>query len=425
MTTSPTKDQIARALEDARARSLGLLEPVSARDQARQVSELMSPLCWDLAHIGHYEELWLLRTLTDAAPTDPAFDDIYDAFKHPRRERVQLEILDPAGARAFVADVRARVLQVLDATDLDRGNPLLRDGFVYGMVDQHEHQHDETMLATLQLMEGFVHPAADAAPARLPVPAPSPPAPDVVVPGGTYVVGTSDDPWAYDNERPEHEVTLAPYRIDTTPVTNADYAEFVASGGYDDERLWTPAGWAWRHDAELEAPQFWSPAGSGSWSRRRYGRVEGLPPHEPVQHVCWYEADAFARWRGARLPTESEWEVAAAGASTEHANLWRAGAHRFAPSDVRSWDASGASKWGVQQLFGDVWEWTASDFLPHPGFVSFPYREYSEVFFGSDYKVLRGGSWATHPSAMRSTFRNWDFPIRRQIFSGFRCARDA
>jgi iron(II)-dependent oxidoreductase len=293
------------------------------------------------------------------------------------------------------------------------------------MVVQHEHQHDETMLATLQLMDDFAHPAADAAPTRPPVSAPSPPAPDVLVPGGTYVVGTDDDAWAYDNERPQHEVTLAPYRIDTTPVTNAEYAAFVASKGYDDERLWTPEGWAWRHEAALDAPQFWLPAGSGSWSRRRYGRVEDLPLHEPVQHVCWYEADAFARWRGARLPTEAEWEVAAAGASTEHANLWRAGAHRFAPSDVRSWDAAAASKWGVQQLFGDVWEWTASDFLPHPGFVSFPYREYSEVFFGSEYKVLRGGSWATHPAAMRSTFRNWDYPIRRQIFSGFRCARDA
>jgi iron(II)-dependent oxidoreductase len=281
------------------------------------------------------------------------------------------------------------------------------------------------MLATIQLMDDFAHPHADGAPAQEP-PAEPPRLPrDVLVPGGTYVVGTSHDPWAYDNERPEHEVTLRPYRIDTTPVTTAAYADFVADGGYDDERLWCPAGWAWRNEAALEAPLFWSRAGAGSWSRRRFGRVEDLPRHEPVQHVCWYEADAYARWSGARLPSEAEWEVSVAGASVEHANLWRDGPHRFAPSDVRAWDATAASKWGVRQLFGDVWEWTASDFVAHPGFVSFPYREYSEVFFGSDYKVLRGGSWATHPSAMRSTFRNWDFPIRRQIFSGFRCARDA
>jgi iron(II)-dependent oxidoreductase len=424
----PSKEYIAGALEVARTRSLRLLDPVPVRDQSRQVSELMSPLCWDLAHIGHYEELWLVRTLSNAAPIDLAFDDIYDAFKHPRRERVELDILDPDGARQFVSDVRVRALDVLHAADLEGGGPLLRDGFVYGMVVQHEHQHDETMLATIQLMADFVHPDADGpAAGHLAVSGarPSPPTPEVLVPGGTYVIGTDDDPWAYDNERPAYEVTLPPFHIDTTPVTNRAYAEFVASGGYADERLWTQAGWAWRVEAAVGAPQFWEPATAGSWSRRRFGRVEDLPLDEPVQHVCWYEADAFARWRGARLPTEIEWEVAATGASTEHGNLWRSEPHRFAPSDVRAWDENSASKWGVRQLFGDVWEWTASDFVGHPGFVSFPYREYSEVFFGSDYKVLRGGSWATDPSAMRSTFRNWDYPVRRQIFSGFRCARDA
>ncbi len=150
------------------------------------------------------------------------------------------------------------MLDVLGTAELDDGDPLLRDGFVYGMVVQHEHQHDETMLATIQLMDDFAHPDADGMPARAPLRPPPSSAPDVLVPGGTYVIGTSSDPWAYDNERPEHEVTLAPFRIDTTPVTNGAYAEFVASGGYDDERLWTPAGWAWRNEAGLEAPQFWS-----------------------------------------------------------------------------------------------------------------------------------------------------------------------
>jgi iron(II)-dependent oxidoreductase len=431
VTTGPSKPQIAAALAEARARSLALLDPVPAADQSRQVSELMSPLCWDLAHIGHYEELWLVRTLSGAAPTDPAFDDIYDAFKHPRRDRVSLPILDPAAARRFVADVRERGLDVLDATTLDNGEPLLAGGFVYGMVVQHEHQHDETMLATIQLMNDFAHPHADGnsrtadrddAENDL---AAVVPAPDVPVPGGTFVIGTSDDPWAYDNERPGHEVTLAPFRIDTTPTTNGAYREFVDAGGYHDARLWTLAGWAWRQEAALEAPQFWHREGDGAWSRRRFGRVEDLPLDEPVQHVCWYEADAFARWSGARLPTEAEWEVAAAGATIEHANLWRAGPPRFGPSDVKRSHPGAASKWGVRQMFGDVWEWTASHFDGYPGFVSFPYREYSEVFFGPDYKVLRGGSWATHPAAMRTSFRNWDYPIRRQIFSGFRCARDA
>ena len=417
--TTMRRTDVASELRRARERSLHLLAPIPDAEQRRQVSELMSPLCWDLAHIAHFEELWLLRALSDAAPTNHTYDDLYDAFKHPRRERPSLPILDPDGARAFAASVRARVLALLDRIDLHGDEPLLHDAFVYGMVIQHEHQHDETMLATIQLMsDEFAHP--DAAVDAHPAPTVDPRA-TVAVPGGLHTVGTGDDPWAYDNERPSHTVELAPFVIDRFPVSNGRYAEFVADGGYDDPRLWTPAGWAWRQEAGLVAPQFWQAEGRGTWSRLRFGRREDLPLAEPVQHVCWYEADAFARWSGARLPTETEWEVAAAGASTEAANL---GQRRWAPTPIGSRPAT-ASRVGCEQLLGDVWEWTSSDFAAYPGFRSFPYREYSEVFFGPEYKVLRGGAWATDSVAMRPTFRNWDYPIRRQIFAGFRCARDA
>jgi iron(II)-dependent oxidoreductase len=418
-----TKFEIVAALEESRRRTLELLAPVPDLEQRRQVSELMSPLCWDLAHIGHYEELWLVRELAGVPPTNAAFDDVYDAFKHPRRDRPALDILDAAGAREFDATVRTLVLEVLDDIDLEADDPLLADGFVYGMVVQHEHQHDETLLATLQLMDGFVHPAGDgdgvphARAYAVGLPG------DVFVEGGDYVLGTDDAPWAYDNERPAHVATLTPYRIDTLPVTNEKYAEFVADGGYDDPSHWTPEGWAWRTEAGLVAPQFWCRDGDG-WARLRFGHVEPVPPGEPVQHVCWYEADAYARWSGARLPTEAEWEVAAQGTPRAGADLWRDGDRRFAPSPVGT-EADVASDRGARAMMGGVWEWTASDFVAHPGFRAFPYREYSEVFFGSDYKVLRGGSWATHPTAVRTTFRNWDFPIRRQIFAGFRCAREA
>jgi len=420
-TDAPTVPaRVADELERARRASLDLLAPVPDADQRRQVSALMSPLCWDLAHIAHYEELWLLRALDDVAPTDARFDDLYDAFLHPRRERVDLPILDPAGARTFAADVRARVLDHLARVDLGSDDPLLHDGFVYGMVVQHEHQHDETMLATIQLMgDDFAHPDAVLVDTGATEPSIDPAA-TRAVPGGTVTLGTDTEPWAYDNERPAHAVTLGPFVIDRYPVTNGRYAEFVADGGYDDARLWTDAGWAWRTEADLTEPEFWRAEGAGAWSRLRYGRREDLPLLEPVQHVCWYEADAFARWSGARLPTEAEWEAAAEGAPLDPANLGRV---RFAPSPIGTRPAS-ASRWGVEQLLGDVWEWTASRFAPYPGFRSFPYREYSEVFFDDQYTVLRGGSWATDPVAMRATFRNWDFPIRRQIFAGFRCARD-
>jgi iron(II)-dependent oxidoreductase len=376
-------------------------------------------LCWDLAHIAHYEELWLLRALSDIAPTNEAYDDLYDAFKHPRRERPSLPILDPDGARAFAAHVRARTLDLLERVDLHATDPLLHDAFVYGMVIQHEHQHDETMLATIQLMsDEFAHPAATVETVAAP---PVDHLATVSIPGGAYTVGTSDTPWAYDNERPEHPVAVVPFAIDRYPVSNRRYAEFVADGGYDEPLLWTAAGWAWCQETGLVTPQCWRAEGNGSWSRHRFGRREDLPLDEPVQHVCWYEADAFARWSGARLPTEIEWEVAATGASTTAANL---GQQRWAPSPIGSRPGT-ASRFGCEQLFGDVWEWTSSDFDGYPGFRSFPYREYSEVFFGPEYKILRGGAWSTDAVAMRATFRNWDYPIRRQIFAGFRCARDA
>jgi iron(II)-dependent oxidoreductase len=420
-----TKPEIVASLEESRRRTLGLLAPVPDEGQRAQVSELMSPLCWDLAHIGHYEELWLVRELAGEPPIDVTFDDVYDAFKHPRRDRPALDILDARGGREFDAAVRARALAILDRLELDNGDPLLDGGFAYGMVMQHEHLHDETLLATLQLMDDFAHPAADgddttasaAAAPRISLPH------DVLVEGGDHVLGTDTDPWAYDNERPARVVVLEPYRIDTTAVTNAAFSEFVDSGGYDDAAYWSDEGWAWRKEAGLVAPQYWR-RDDDTWVRRRFGRTEPVPPDEPVQHVCWYEADAYARWSGARLPTEAEWEVAAQGTPVAGADLWRERDRRFAPAPVGT-SVDVVSDHGARGMLGGVWEWTASDFLAHPGCRAFPYREYSEVFFGPEYKVLRGGSWATHPTAVRTTFRNWDFPIRRQIFAGFRCARDA
>jgi iron(II)-dependent oxidoreductase len=425
--------RIVAELEGARRRSLDLLAPLDDPDLLRQHSPLMSPLVWDLAHVGNYEEIWLVRARGGPAVGE-RYDDVYDAFRHPRRERPSLPLLGPADARAYIAEVRALALDVLDRRGTG-DDPLGRDGFVYGMVAQHEHQHDETMLATLQLMaEPGYRPVLTPPPAPVVDPASLPA--EVLVPGGPFVMGTDVEPWAYDNERPAHVVDLPPFFIGTFPVTCGEYLSFVEEGGYRDPRWWSPAGWRWRCEAGLEHPQFWRRDGR-SWACLRFGWWQPLDPREPVQHVCWYEAEAYARFRGRRLPTEAEWEKAASwdpvtGAKRRYpwgdtdpdpgrANL---GQRHFGPAPVGAYPG-GASACGAHQMVGDVWEWTASDFLPYPGFVAFPYREYSEVFYGPDYKVLRGGSWATHPLAVRTTFRNWDFPIRRQIFAGFRLARDA
>ena len=428
------REDVAAALEAVRTRTLDLVD-LSEEDQWRQHSPLMSPLVWDLAHVGNYEDLWLLREVAGRPAVDASLDPMYDAFRHPRPDRPALPLLGPAQARAYVAEVRGRVLDALEDVDLDQaGRRLAHGAFAYGMVIQHEHQHDETMLATRQLMgERAVPPPGSTTPAPPPQPYAGPD--EVHIPGGVFTMGTDLEPWAYDNERPAHPVEVAPFAIDAVPVTCGAYAAFVVDGGYDEPRWWSEDGWKWRQQAELAAPQYWERDGAGGWTVLRSGRRDGLVADEPVDHVCWYEADAFARWAGKRLPTEAEWELAASWGPDGTKSRWpwgdaepdatraNLGQRHDRPAPVGSYPA-GASRWGVHQLVGDVWEWTSSDFAGYPGFRSFPYREYSEVFFGPEYKVLRGGSWATAPVAVRTTFRNWDYPIRRQIFAGFRCARD-
>ncbi|MFS4105697.1 ergothioneine biosynthesis protein EgtB [Streptomyces sp. PD-S100-1] len=423
------RERALSTLVTARDRTTLLTSCVEEPDLTAQHSPLMSPLVWDLAHIGNQEELWLLRTVAGREAMRPEIDDLYDAFEHPRSERPSLPLLAPGEARAYAAEVRGRVLDVLESTAF-HGTRLTEAGFAFGMIAQHEQQHDETMLITHQLRTG---PQALTAPDPEPAPLFTGPS-EVLVPGGPFTMGTSSEPWALDNERPAHVREVAPFWIDTTPVTNGAYQAFIEDGGYGDARWWAPEGWAHIRRHGIEAPLFWRRDG-GQWLRRRFGVTEAVPPDEPVLHVSWYEADAYARWAGRRLPTEAEWEKAArhdpadgrsrrypwgdADPSPHHANL---GQRHLRPAPAGSYPA-GESPLGVRQLIGDVWEWTASDFLPYPGFAAFPYKEYSEVFFGSEHKVLRGGSFAVDPVACRGTFRNWDYPIRRQIFSGFRTAR--
>ena len=424
------RDLVAAELGRARDRTAVLTEAVDDDDLTQQHSPLMSPLVWDLAHVGNQEELWLVRDVGGREPVRRDIDELYDAFKHPRRDRPTLPLLGPAEARRYVAEVRDKALDVLDHARLE-GARLVADGFAFGMIVQHEQQHDETMLATHQLRAGAPVLTAPAPPASA-----GPVTGEVLIPGGPFTMGTDTEPWALDNERPAHRVDVPAFHLDRAPVTNGQFAAVIAAGGYDDARWWSTAGWDHRRAAGLTAPAHWRRDGDG-WAATAFGRTARIVDDEPVVHVCYYEAEAFAAWAGKRLPTEAEWEKAArhdpaTGRSRRypwgdeppeprHANL---GQRHLRPAPAGAYP-DGVSAYGVHQLVGDVWEWVSSDFHGYPGFAPFPYREYSEVFFGPDYKVLRGGSFGTDRSACRGTFRNWDYPIRRQIFSGFRCARDA
>ncbi|MGB1222770.1 MAG: ergothioneine biosynthesis protein EgtB [Mycobacterium sp.] len=436
-----SRDVLADELAAARNRTLRLVDFDDA-EVRRQYDSLMSPLVWDLAHIGQQEELWLLRGGDPDRPglLAPEVDKLYDAFVHSRASRVDLPLLSPTDARAYCARVRGKALDVLDA--LPEGHP---DAFTFGMVVSHENQHDETMLQALNLRRGA--PLLDRG-AAIPAGRAGLAGTSVLVPGGEFVLGVdaATEPYALDNERPAHVVDIPAFRIGRVPVTNGEWREFIDDGGYHQPHWWSATGWAHRKQAGLTAPLSWN----GDGTRMRFGHLEDVPANEPVQHVSYFEAEAYAAWAGARLPTELEWEKACAwdpdtnsrrrypwGAAQPTAEKANLGGDALRPAPVGAYPA-GASAYQVEQMLGDVWEWTTSPLRPWPGFTPMVYDLYSEPFFdegdlvpgppvtgAGDYRVLRGGSWAVAPGILRPSFRNWDHPIRRQIFSGVRLAWDA
>ena len=367
--TANSKAAIAERLSEARQRTLELVEPLDDAQLNRVYSPILSPLAWDLGHIANFEELWLVQTIGDREPLHGELGRFYDAIENPRKTRGELPILRDDELRSYMADVRSRTLGVLEGVDIDAGaeDPLLREGFVYEMLLAHEQQHNETMLQLLQLVDDY-RPLRPVGTSAVDSSGPE----TIAIEACSHEIGAPDQGFAYDNERRRHSVELDAFEIDRTPVTNGAYIEYMQATG-------------------AEPPTYWQPSGDGAWIDTGMGRQQPVHPDHPVIHVSWQQADAFARWAGKRLPTEQEWEAA-------HERLD-----------------------GV----GEAWEWTSSDFLAYPGFEAFPYSDYSEVFFGDTYRVLRGSSWATHPNVARPSFRNWDLPQRSQIFAGLRCARTA
>jgi gamma-glutamyl hercynylcysteine S-oxide synthase len=433
---APAAAEVAALLQDARERTLLLVAPVPEAELMNQHDRLMSPLVWDLGHVAHFEELWLVHNL-EGPVRFSEMPGIFNPFENPRSVRGELALPRLADTLDHMARSRRRVLERLQAGESGAADPeLLRDGYVYRMVAQHEYQHGETVLQALQLKGGdarYRAPRAVVPPAARPVAADA----DGMVrfPGGAVEIGTDDRSAAYDNERPRHRVELAPFRIGAWAVTCGEYQRFIDDGGYRTRSLWSEAGWKHREEADLQAPQFWERR-DGAWWSRSMDLEAPVDPECPVCHVCWYEAEAYCAWAGARLPTEQEWEAAATWdpeAGTKRVYPWgdepptpldaNLDQLAFAPAPTGAYPRN-LSPIGAYGTIGDVWEWTASEFQPWPGFRAFPYPEYSEVFFGPEHRVLRGGSWATRPGAVRGTFRNWDYPIRRQIFAGFRTARD-
>jgi gamma-glutamyl hercynylcysteine S-oxide synthase len=366
---TPSPAQALADLQWARAQTLALVAELSDQDLERVHSPIMSPLAWDLGHISAYEDLWLAHRHGGMPLLRGDLADAYDAFETPRAVRGEIDALGAADARIYMEAVRARTAETIARQGIG-------DGVVCEMVLRHELQHSETMRQTLAIA-GLLPPEEEAKLGR-PLGAPRESEEWVRIPAGPFAIGAAEDVFAYDNERPRHTVDTAAFAIARRPVSCASWMNFSEGGGYEREEWWSPEGWAWKQEHEIA----------------HHPSLASADPQAPACHVSWYEADAFARAHGARLPTEAEWEKA-------------------------------ATSTGVLAAVGEVWEWTQTRFHGYPGFVAYPYREYSEVFFGDAYRVLRGGSWATSPRVQSLTFRNWDLPLRRQIFAGVRLVREA
>jgi iron(II)-dependent oxidoreductase len=439
--TATVVTEQAEALVAARDRTFALIAGLTEEDLSRVVDPLLSPLLWDLGHIGNFEQRWLLGS------DGSALDGVYNPFEHPRDERGELPILDSDQCFTYMGAVREGVLARLP--DLD---PTLIE-----LVIQHEHQHNETMLQLLRQLDGysptpvltdeFIPPPAGAQHIRLREAASRAYLPTtkhrdwIEFPEGDYRIGSEPGSRTliYDNEMGAHEQHVELFEIATRPVTSGEFAEWIEFGGYKKPEWWTQEGWDWlaeQGDAADHAPLGWKRS-DGGWMTTDFGDERPIDLSAPVCHVNWFEADAYARAHGARLPTEFEWEVAASydprlGASGPRREFawgdskWIPGAANldqlaFGALPVGSADHG----YAPIDMLGQVWEWTSSEFTPYPGFSAFAYEQYSEPFFNDGYRVLRGGSWATRARTVNNHFRNWDLPQRRQIFSGLRLARSA
>lgn len=410
------KAELARRLEEVRARTLWLLDRVPDEFLRKRVHAFYSPVGWHFGHVGRTEEAWAVNEAMGEPVRDSLLDFLFtDRPDNPKDNRVNIP--DREGLREYLRETRVRSLDALHRADLQSDDPLLAGGYAWDFAIQHECQHQETICEMLQLIQLEMGRPATVEP--LPWRRGIEPA-RVALPGGSFIMGTSDRE-AYDNEHDPHEVEVAPFAIDRSPATAFDWTEFMEDGGYERRDLWSDEGWGWLQREAVCRPEYWLPAG-----HFMYGVLGPRPihPDEPASSLSGYEAEAYARWRGGRLPTEEEWECLASLTGGRYAWGGEEPSREKACFGMESLQPMpvGREQNGVLDLAGNVWEWTASAFLPYPGFCAYPYDGYSKAHMDGRHRVCRGGSWATASPLLRHTFRNWYVPSYRQGFLGVRCA---
>lgn len=447
MTLNLSIIQCAELLKEARGRTLTLIADLNAEQLIGPRLDIVNPLRWEIGHVACFQEYWLLRHLCGRRPILSCGDTLYDSARVAHETRWDLPLPSKADTTGYMQRVLDEVLRLIyqkeNAVHLSGDAP-----YFLSLALFHEDMHAEAITYTRQTLaysapqfqivdETRSHSDCHEIRGREKV---SDDLGDVMLPGGQFILGsTSNERFAFDNELGTHEVEFQPFAISRTAVTNAQFAAFLDDGGYSRQELWCDDGWRWRQSVAAKHPVYWR-FNEGEWWRRTFDEIVQLEDHLPALHINWYEADAYCRWAGRRLPTESEWEMAASAEPTpdglgitghkrpfpwgdemptpDLANLdW----HAMGCLDVRALPA-GDSAFGCRQMIGNVWEWTASDFKPYPGFVPGPYKEYSEPWFGA-HKVLRGGCWVTRSRLIHNTYRNFYPPDRRDVWAGFRtCA---
>ena len=429
-------EEIAALMTEARARTLELFNLAREEDLHESPGFGFRPIIWHLAHIGVFESYWLLQKLAGEPAPDERYERIFDPISTPREESRDLP--SRREMEDYLSGVRERTRRVLEETRFDESDPLLRNGFIFHLVLQHEYQHQETLCYLLHLLPSTKksRPTLNASRSSIVAQQTSTLPEMVVIPAGPFEMGAYGNAFAYDNELPRHTRDLPAFKIDRLLTTNAEYASFIAEGGYSRREFWSEEGWQWRERENWEAPLYWQRDRDG-WRVRGLFEEGLLEAMHPVAGLSWYEAGAYARFRGKRLPTEAEWEKAASWDSASAQSrryawgdeepteaLCNFNNHSWGTTPVGSFPA-GASPVGCLDMTGNVWEWTNDAFMGYPGFEAFPYPEYSETWFDGDHRVLKGGSWATRAPLLRNSFRNF---FRRQFriaFAGIRCAADA
>lgn len=425
--------ELERWVVDARQRSLDLVADLDDGQVMGPHLDVINPLLWEIGHAAWFQEKWVLRHALGEDPIREDADDLWDSIAIPHDDRWDLPLPDRDETVDYMRRVRDRVVRALRAGGAD--GELL---YLVRYTVHHEDMHTEAYTYTRQTL-AYPPPLLPGVPG-FPPPGGGPLEGDARVPGGTVRLGAEPgDGFVFDNEKWAHEVEVEPFSIARAPVTQAEFARFVEDGGYRRRGLWSEEGWAWREEAGADRPLHWRRGPDGGWRRRDFDVLLPLEPHRPMLHVNWWEARAWCRWAGRRLPTEAEWELAAAGAPAGDGGLaagkrtypwgeeppdpgrvnmdWR----RMGTVDVGALPA-GDSAFGCRQMLGNTWEWTADAFEPYPGFEPDMYEEYSRPWFHT-HKALRGGAWPTRSRLVRNTLRSYYTPDRRDVWAGFRtCA---